>query len=55
MSHREEAERILDLVGNDGWQAPQARYLGAALLLFVVGFGFYCVAIAQLLMAQPAG
>jgi len=23
--------------------------------LFVVGFGFYCVAIAQLLMAQPAG
>jgi hypothetical protein len=29
----------------------KAHYLAAALVLFVIGFGLYCLAIAQLLMA----
>lgn len=30
----------------------KSRFLGAALVLFVLGFSLYCTAIAQLLMAQ---
>jgi hypothetical protein len=30
----------------------KSRFLGAALVLFVLGFSLYCAAIAQLLMAQ---
>jgi hypothetical protein len=33
----------------------KSRYLGVALLLFLVGFSLYCLAIAQLLIAQRPG
>jgi hypothetical protein len=36
-----------------GIREAKARYLAAALILFVIGFSLYCAAIAQLLMAQP--
>lgn len=32
----------------------KSKFLGAALLLFVVGFACYCIAIAQMLLATPA-
>lgn len=41
--------RMLDL------RDQKARYLNTALLLFMVGFGCYCVAIALMLMATRVG
>ncbi len=42
-------ERMLDI------RDAKSRFLSAALLLFVLGFACYCVAIALMLVATPTG
>jgi hypothetical protein len=45
-------DALQTLINAIGIREQKSRYLAVAQILFVLGFGLYCAAIAQLLMAQ---
>jgi hypothetical protein len=55
LTHTIQADPIAMLMRQIEIRDAKSRYLGAALVLFVIGFSLYCFAIAQLLLAARPG